>query len=287
VSRRKPITIADFARLIYRSKVKLVMLLTVIIGVIFLAIPTPPKFIRDLGLALVSTGLVSIIYELAVRESLLEDIKAQLAELIDSFRRYVEEYMEEKFAELAAKSERNSRLERAGFVDVREELSTSELEKAFANASKVEILQTWVHDFTLLRRLQPNCSIKILLLDPESSLVELRSKALGFPDKTAVISNIQINLEEIKRFYREDARTKNIEVEVRLYNAIPPGAIHAWTDIKSKETTVYLGHYLHGVRAIHTKIFVLQGESAKDWLNNFYMVWDNSKPLSLDTISVT
>jgi hypothetical protein len=288
VSRLKPISVTDLARLIYRSKVKLVMLFTVTIGVIFLAVPTPPKFISDLGLAFVSTGLISIIYELAVRESLLENVKAQLAELIDPFRNYVEEYIKGEFAELAKKSERSNRLEGAGIIDVRKGLSTSELEEAFANASKVEIWQTWVHDlYTLLRRLQPGCCINILLLDPESYLVKLRSKALGFPDETAVISSIQINIEEIKRFYREDARTKNIRIEVRLYNTIPPGAIHAWTDIKREETTVYLGHYLHRRRAIHTKIHVLQGESAQDWLDNFYIVWDESTSLSLDITSVT
>jgi hypothetical protein len=241
VGNRKQISNSYFARFMHLSQVRVVILFVVTVGVIFLAIPTPPKVIRDLGLALVTTGLISLIYEVMLRESFLNEMKEQLAE------------------SLASEFEVIKRIDKAGIIDIHETFPTSEVARAFSTASEVKIMQTWIPDLiTLLRPLKQasmqGCTIKILLLDPSSPLAEARGKELGYSDPKTASDSIKNNLAEIVRFCRAEGIAGNIEV--RLHSTIPSMSVHSYNDIS------YIGFYLNRIPAIQSPQFVVKGHSS-------------------------
>lgn len=161
------------ASYIHLSQARFVILLVLFVGVVFLAIPSSPKVVKDIGLALITTGAISLVYEIMLRESFLSEMKEQLAE------------------SLASEFEVLNRIDDAGIVDVYQTFPTTEVANAFSKASEVRIMQTWIPDLiTLLRPLKQasinGCVVKVLLLDPSSYLAEARGRELGYSDpKTA------------------------------------------------------------------------------------------------------
>lgn len=249
----------SFARFMHLSQVRVVILLVVIAGLILLTIPTPPKVISDLGLALLSTGLISLVYEVMLRKSFLNEMKEQISE------------------SLASEFEVIKRIKNAGIEDIQENFSASEIAQSFSTASEVKIMQTWIPDLiTLLQPLKKasikGCSVKILLLDPTSPFAEARGKDLGYSNPTEPATSIRNDLAEIDRFCRNEGITN---IEVRLHNTIPSMSIHSYDDIS------YIGFYLNRTPAVSSPQFIINNRDesylSKIANHHFFTVWESSK----------
>lgn len=241
------------------SEARLILLLVLFVGLIFLSVPSLPRWIKDLGIALMTTGVLSLFYDIMLRNSFLDEMRAQLAKSLAS-----------EFSVL-------NRIDEAGIIDIYQTFPTSEVADAFKTASEIRIMQTWIPDLvTLLKPLKyacsQGCSVMILLLDPNCDLAQVRGRDLGYSDTRIVSDKIKDNLNEIARFCQVEGTTLNFEV--RLHDTMPSVCIHAYDDIS------IVGFYLNKTAAIQNPQFVTRGKTSHFAFaihEHWARVWDNAK----------
>lgn len=241
------------------SEARFILLVVLFVGLTFLAVPSFPRWIRDLGIALMTTGVLSLFYDIMLRNSFLDEMREQLAKSLAS-----------EFSVL-------NRISEAGIINVFQTFPTSEVANAFRTASEIRIMQTWIPDLvTLLEPLKyaskKGCRVKILLLDPDCDLADARGRDLGYPDTRVVTNKIKDNLHEISRFCQVEKINGNFEV--RLHDTTPSVCIHSYDD------TSIVGLYLNKTPAIQNPQFVTQGtnsyfSTAID--EHFSRVWSSAK----------
>jgi hypothetical protein len=129
----------------------------------------------------------------------------------------------------------------------------SEFCQALHKATRVHILQTFIpytqhmHHFEehLLAAIVRGCEVQILLLNPSSSVVELRQRSLssGYGRET-VGRQIVSNLEHLAALAAQLPPDRRERLQVRLHSAMPSMSIYRVDDL------FFSGHYFHGSLAI-------------------------------------
>jgi Domain of unknown function (DUF5919) len=181
---------------------------------------------RDLGLAILISGLVGTGYELFTRQAFLGDVEHKLEEVVS--RRY----------------EELDQVRMSGLKTIHQEKFYARVEEKFRDAKKsIRILQTWSGEFPSLGRslklaAERGCEIRILLLKPNSEAAKRRGADLGHGE-TQVKKFIENDLAILNTLYAGLAKKKD-NLEVRLYEASAVIAIHGFDD------TNFVGTYWCG-----------------------------------------
>ncbi len=246
----------------HTAQARFVILLVLFAGFVLRSIPGLPTFATEIGIALLTSGVISLVYEIMLRESFLSEMKAQLADSLSS-----------EFEVL-------KRIDGAGITDVYRSLPTSDISKRFSTASRVRIMQTWMPDLlTFLGSLKEACSngcvVQLLLLDPDSSLADVRGRDLGYPDPQMVSENTKSNLMEIRRFCLQEEMEDAFEI--RLHNTIPSISLYSYDDI------ILIGFYLNKTPAIQNPQIEIRDSSSyfANIINQHYSrIWEASKPFN-------
>lgn len=194
-----------------------------------LALVTAPLVLKDrieatiaqvmshLGLFLVPSGLITLIYEVVLRRSFLAEVREQLS------------------ASLGSHFTRVERLSQAGLADVHECLPDERINRELAQArGSIRILQTWIPNLLQIERslgqaAARGCRVRILLLDASSIHCVERSRDLGYVDESTIADGIGLNLKQLASFVTADLRSR---VEVRLYRATPIMSLYACDDLR-------------------------------------------------------
>ncbi|HJQ27960.1 MAG TPA: DUF5919 domain-containing protein [Rubrobacter sp.] len=199
-------------------------LLLALAGFLFLALPyfldTSPSeqnirgFLRDIGSALLISGLLGAIFEYSSRRGFIAQVEESLSDVITKRYSILEEARE------------------SGVDSIYSSLPDG-IEKKFQQASSIRVLQTWIGNLdriadSLRKAANNNCTVQILLLDPNSVQARYRSKDQG-ENETAAKQRIEINLNHLERLMSEPNTRGNIEV--RTYDATPTMTIYGYDNI--------------------------------------------------------
>lgn len=207
-----------------RLRAFIVALSLALAGLLFLALPyflglDPAEqntrgFLRDIGSALLISGLLGAIFEYSSRRGFIAQVQESLSNVI---------------------TERYSILEEArksGVDSIQPELPNG-ISKRFQQASTIRILQTWIGNLdgisdSLRKAANNNCKVQILLLDPDSEQARYRSIDKGQTD-TAAKQLINSNLDLLQGLMSEQSTKNNITV--KTYDATPILTIYGYDNI--------------------------------------------------------
>jgi hypothetical protein len=192
----------------------IIALLLLLVGLFFVIFPHiadleiwKKDVAREVGVVLLTTGLISFIYELALRGSFIQEVEMLLRS--------------------------HSELGNQGVIGIRTHLSTDILNEKFSGARKdIFILQTWIGNLIPIRESIVNatkrgCAVKILLLDPASPHAEFRGKEYGNTHKDFVGQQVDTTLTEL-RAAKDRINLSNLEI--RLYDGTPIFTVYAADD---------------------------------------------------------
>ena len=176
--------------------------------------------LRDVGVAALASGLLSTAYEYFLRRAFLEDATNGLRKI---------------FGE---RDEKLDQLEKAGFKGIHPKLTKlgkSHIAMEFRRARhSIRILQTWLGNFSedndigdALREVTRGADIgvRILLLNPRSSVAPLRGKDLN----EDVEERIKEDIKQLKRLCN-DRPCAAERIQVRFYDATPAMSIYGYDD---------------------------------------------------------
>lgn len=211
-------------RWVYRGTVTIVALVLTVAGLVAILAASLwvtdgawHHVLRDMGIAVLVSGLVSTAYEYVLRYSFTQEAKTHLRELL-----------KERYEELDL-------LHEAGVKAIHTKLPTHKVADGFQYARHIRILQTWTGDFAVTDDIgsaineaakNNKVDIKILLLNPSSAGVLSRETDLGRDD---IANCVRKDLGDLKFLCNKD-ESINRKIQVRLYNATPVMAIHGYDD---------------------------------------------------------
>ncbi len=211
---------------------------------------------RTIGTTIIPASLVAILFQYLIRKGFQNEVRNQLSDVIRT------------------EFESVNRLNSSGIVDSFPAMPTSKTAQLIKVAEReVIIFQTWIPDLIVLEKNFISCiknggEIKILIMDPESEHARTRSRTLGFPDDKESINSIRSNLEELKRFCKENSI--NSKLQVKVYNE--PGI----TPMYFIDNNLILGWFWRGKQCVQgTHLFVERGNSGlfDEMKTSFEKVW--------------
>jgi Domain of unknown function (DUF5919) len=261
---------SEFLKIIDRQKSAIASLVIAFVGVMLIFLPTTlgadkalSEFLNLLGIALVPSGLVSFIYDYALRQTFLQEMRSQLIESMRS-----------EFSQLFE-------IRDAGIQAIHHEYPTDRLIKGLSKAQvHIRILVIWIPDLIRIEQsfsdaVKHGCKIQILLLHPKSDFAKYRSRDLGTNDNYTSME-ILANLLELSRFCRENNITEKIEI--KLYKDATPTVFFIGYD-----DTFIFGSFLQHKMGIHTNQIEVKGTNSPfvNALNDhFEAIWNTATPYS-------
>lgn len=264
-------TTVKLARLQQLSYTTALAILSVMVGIILIvaSVFIPERQIwlsqlaRGFGIALIPTGALGVLHGLFLRRSFLLEMKEQLSYSLNQY-----------FVPF-------DRLTTAGVVDIHEIFPTTDAARVLAQARSISIVQTWIPDIIpMLRAMRTaaerGCRIRILLMNPDSTVASVRAKELGYTAPDATQRNVEANLAELRRFSKLHVVAQNLEV--RLYDGLPAAAIHMFDD------TIFLGIYWRQIPAIQGPQFEIRATNSfltETIELHIDTLWDAALPYSL------
>ena len=252
-----------------RQKSTIAALATVILGILLLFLATisgipqaASEFLARFGTALIPSGAVAFVYNYALRQTFLKEMRSQLTESIHTeFSRLLE-------------------IQEAGLQRVHREFPSDQVAQGFSNAqNNILVFTTWIPNIVpiesaFLNAVKRDCRVKMLLLDPKSDFAKYRGKDLGYTDDEAVGREILANLTELDRFCSKNDISR--EVEIRLYrDATPTLVFFAYDD-----TFVFSPYYKRKM-GLHTPQIEVRGATSllvKTLIDHFDGVWETATP---------
>lgn len=264
----RPESLRPVVRATRRYKAAIVALALLLVGLalvvtphLLTAIGAIGEVARELGIVVLTTGLVSFIYEFVLRGSFVEEVEGLLRS--------------------------HSEFGNQGLYGIRPKLPIDKLNERFGNARhEVVILQTWIGNLIPIREsivsaCEKGCRIRILLLSPRSLHAALRGQEYGNTDKEYVGQQVNANLADL-RSVKNRFRPGN--VEVRLYDGTPIFTIYG------SDNHLFVGFYWRQLAAIEGPQLEIEGESVlgqRIW-RHFENLWDSGSLVSLsDETSVS
>lgn len=213
-----------------------------------------------LGVALMPTGLVSLVNEYFLKNDLLRGLRKEL-------EIFLEENLEGVYAALSR---------RAMVCDTN---PTAAICQAFSNANEeILLLNNWIPDFDGLKQglseaLSRNVKVRILMISPESPFAVARAREIGMSQPDQVAGFLQVELDNICDFLR---RNEALSAEVRVFDKMPAMPSYA------TETEIFIGWYFKGKRAVSCPSVHVRGRRTalrKEFVRNFDELWadDNTK----------
>jgi hypothetical protein len=264
-------------RTVYRGKATNIALVLLVSGIGLLAWAANVHegirhdMIRDFGLASLISGLLGTAYEYLLRHDYEGSMRNNLRMLLEN-----EEILRKSYAERLASYENE------GLVGIHSGLSGDLLKRKFEAAkegkSDIKILQTWtgLEETNIMRLLrgavQAGCSIKVLLLNPDSIQVRYRAHAQ------------RVSADEFRRRIISDLRQLNDigaetqgpgDIMVKVYDATP--VFHVF----DFGTTKLMGPYWRREKSVWGTQFEVAEHSDLGGLINahFNDLWDSERKL--------
>lgn len=198
-------------------------------------------FLRVLGTAFLSGGLISLINEHFLRHSMIDE----MSERFDAFLSDNIDDLYRRRPPRAFLYERNP---------------TQKICDAIERAQhSVLLLNNWIPDFDGLHRglkvaIRKGVEIRILLLNPDSQFTRIRGSEIGGPDPTLLESYIRLELHNIVEFLNEDENKGSACVKVWLFDELPGLPLYA------TESEMFIGWYFKGKRAVTCPTIRIKGK---------------------------
>lgn len=166
-------------------------------------------FLRDIGIALFPIGIVSLIYEIFLRNNFIGNMTQTIMQLMPS---------------------RYTNLRESGIIDVYSDLRIDKLKLDIEKVHKTEIriIDIWMENINRIEAaliesiVFRGCEVKIMLWDPRSlDALENRSRALGNGvTLRRMVDNIILNLRHLDNIFETLEKYPNREkFQVKLYNS--------------------------------------------------------------------
>ncbi|MFG2820262.1 hypothetical protein ACGFX4_12625 [Kitasatospora sp. NPDC048365] len=187
--------------------------------------------------------------------------------------------------ERLARMERLQRERFCGLVRVHSHFPEREF-TAYAEGSRTEItiLQTWIPDLHRLTKslriavADRGVPLRILLLHPDSEVVQLRDRALR--RDPAVHANVKLSVQEslglLAELHGELPESSRHLLEVRLFESLPSVAIYR------ADEHYLVSSFLHGRRAVDSTQDEIDGDDTvmgEQARREFDLLWGNSHPV--------
>lgn len=259
-----------------------ILALTLLLGGVLLDVfhshMARPELVRDLAIALLIAGTMGLGLELYTRKQFLDDVSEILEKVILSspLGSRLDDLRDIVMAGIDLRSLGVKRLEAN-----RRALDFADILKQAAPESEIKILGICLMSLDEPRiqhiledKLRAGCSIKILLLDPDSRAVEERAT-----DERRKYTNVRGEIEaseNIHRVFVEEMRPKSLRgnIELGYYDRYPGYfllAIHS---------LVVVGFYLRDYRgedSPHMELEVKAGGLSEPFLRHFDAAWKGRK----------
>jgi hypothetical protein len=260
---------SDFLKTIFRQKSAIASLIIAFIGVLLIILsqgsnPVPEylkEYLNLLGIALVPSGVISLIYEYMLRETFLREMRSQLLDSLQS-----------EFSPLFA-------IKDAGIQALHDEFPADDIVEGISNAQiYIKIFTTWIPIIEKIERpflnaAKRGCKIKILILNPDSPFAKSRSNDLGFASDTYVQGQINNGLDELVRYCSQNHILG--KVDIRLYDSTPTLFFIAYDD------TFIFCPYFKNKMGIHTWQIEVKGVNSflvKSLTEHFDAIWKTAEP---------
>ena len=156
-----------------------------------------------------------------------------------------------------------------GIKAVHDGLPHALLKEHMRQTKEMLFLQTYVADMVQIESalkafFDAGGAARVLLLDPRSDLVDIRSREIRHTPPEQFRLGILSNIDAFRSFGGKN-------VEIRLHQAIPSVSIYG--DLEK----LFVGNYLHGHHAVQGPILeVSNGLYFDKMLEHFNNIWDNS-----------
>ena len=222
------------------------------------------EFLGLLGSVLLPAALVTFLFELFVRTTVLAEVRSELA--------------------LSVRNELGVwwKMERPGFAAVHPSFPIQYVTENISKARhRVLILANWLPDPIQLEKslasaINNGADVQVILLDPESPHARDRGRDLESIDTQIVAKEIRASIGELARF-SQDARAVKM-IDLRLHGRLPTHILFAWDE------TVLFSTYLLGVHALQASFleFVVRPSGiAAELIANFEKLRTSARPIAL------
>ena len=169
--------------------------------------------IRDVGIAILTAGVLGVGYEYKLRDDFVENTTKNL-------KKVLEEHDDELVKHL-------EKFRKSGLKDVHESLTIELLEENFKKLSpRVRVLQTWTgfRDDGFMTMLgeaaqRKGCRVEVLLLDPMSEQAKYRADAVDHMTERGVRNDIANDLKELTTVCSQ--LPEGCSIEVKVYKGHP------------------------------------------------------------------
>lgn len=235
--------------------------------------PTLRGILLALGSTLLSTGVLTIIFDRVLRELLLREIDDRLRSALR-----VEMMLIEQLEDFSSE-----RLIRSGIVDYRElKDQGKKVHELLSNAKEsIRVCKTWIPEIAnvmdgledaLLRPGSTVNDVRILCLNPDSPIALQRSRDMHEPE-TDGREAIRKHLRVLYDFCNENKVLGR--VKFRVYDSLPSVSLYA------ADHDALLGWYWHKSLAFKGPVLRVKGQNChltKKVLKNFDDIWNDARP---------
>jgi hypothetical protein len=180
--------------------------------------------IRDLGIAILTAGVLGVAYEYKLRNDFVKTTTERLGHVLREHDRTLVASLE--------------KFHKSGLERIHDSLPIELLEENFRKPSpRIRVLQTWTgfRDQGLMGLLftaaqTKGRTVQVLLLDPNSEQVRYRANAMDTVDEEGARTDIVGDLNELCRL--RNKLPEECGIEVRVYDAHPAIHIYDFYDTK-------------------------------------------------------
>ena len=221
------------------------------------------SFLNNLSTTILTIGLVTMFFELKLRDRFMKRISKEFEKIIDD-----------------KMPERYDRLTKSGIIDGFEELEFSKIRERLDNAKDCEIIfyKMWISNLDDIEKAlekaagKNNCNVRILLLDPTAdATIKARASVLKGRNEDMIKENINSNIKIIKSIIdRLDERTKS-NIEIRTHNSFIPCSIIGIGEVLS--VGLYLNNLL-STQGIHVRFAGRTRTHPQALFEHFENEWD-------------
>ena len=233
--------------------------------------------ISPASIGLITSSLIAIMYEYALRRSFSEGLDKQLAIALDVQYKKLSESLDKRYEVLSS-------TRALGITNCLTRFTLGDFTNIAKHAKDIVIIQTWIPNGISIARMlefsaQQGATIRIALIDPNSPAAISRDESLGYESGDVASRSIELNLMELSQVAR-NIQSKELagSIEVRLYSNPPVASIYMC------DTQAIVGSYWNHVAAIEGPQLLIDtnnggyGEIINKHISS---LWDTAKAIDL------
>jgi len=224
--------------------------------------PSLEGVFNTIGVALLPTGLISLVNEYFLRRSMMSEMTKQFDLFLDD---NIKQIYDQKVSN----------------ASIYESNPTEKVCNSFRQSNEqIFLLNNWIPDFDGLRQglrvaLSNDVKIRILLMNPKSDFSTIRGSEIGFEDPHMLQSYMRLDLDEIVEFLEEYDNMNR--AEIRLFDELPAMPVYA------TEKDMYVGWYFKGERAVTCPVIKVSHRKLsvyKEIKDSFDYMWEHNNTVT-------